>query len=295
MSGSRGWIAVDWGTTNRRAYLIGADGAVEDELSDAGGILAVPPGGYPDAIAALRERFGTRAIVAAGMIGSDSGLVAVPYVDAPADLTAIAAAAVEAAPDMHIVPGVALRDGGRADVMRGEEVQVLGAAAGGLAGPDAFFCQPGTHCKWITVEGARIVAFRTALTGELFASLRKQGTLAAMLDGDVADGPAFRSGVARGSAAADLLTALFEVRAGVLLGVRDRADAASYASGVLIGNDVGARDLAGREVTLLADGPLAELYAAAITLAGGTVRRLDSRAGFLEGITMIARLLGIAP
>ncbi len=288
------WIAIDWGTTNRRAYLLDGDGAVLDELSDAAGVLTVPPDGYPAAIAALRERLGAYPIVAAGMIGSDRGLATVPYVDAPADLAAIAAGAVEAMPGVHLVPGVALRHGGRADVMRGEEVQVLGAVAAGLFEPDAFFCQPGTHSKWIAVENAAITDCWTALTGELFALLRGQGTLSGMLDADTADGPAFRAGVERGAGAADLLTALFEVRASVLLGQRSRSDAASYASGLLIGNDAGARSLTDLEVALIAEGPLADLYAVAITLRGGAVRRLDSRAGFLAGVTAVARALGVA-
>lgn len=293
MNDPEGWIAVDWGTTNRRAWAIAADGAVRGELHDAQGILSVPAGGYPAEIAALRERFGARQVVAAGMVGSDRGWTAVPYVDAPADLPAVAAGAVEVAPHVHIVPGVALR-GKRADVMRGEEVQVLGAVAAGLAGADALFCQPGTHCKWITVEAGRITDFATALTGELFALLRQGGTLARMLAGEVSDGPAFRAGVARGAGATDLLTALFEVRAEVLLERRTHADAASYASGVLIGSDVGASDLTGRDVALIADRPLAELYAAAIALQGGTVRRIDSGAGFVVGIGRIAGLLEIA-
>jgi 2-dehydro-3-deoxygalactonokinase len=51
-----------------------------------------------------------------------------------------------------IVPGLS---DPRGDVMRGEEVQLLGAVAAGLAPPDALLCQPGTHCKWARMEGAR--------------------------------------------------------------------------------------------------------------------------------------------
>ena len=37
-----GYIAVDWGTTNRRAYLIDADGAVLDTVRDDRGGVAMP-------------------------------------------------------------------------------------------------------------------------------------------------------------------------------------------------------------------------------------------------------------
>ena len=62
------------------------------------------------------------------------------------------------------------------------------------------------------------------------------------------------------------------------------ADAAAYASGVLIGNDVGARDVAGRAVHLLATGALAELYAVAIETRAGRVVPVDATAAFVAGI-----------
>jgi 2-dehydro-3-deoxygalactonokinase len=163
-------------------------------------------------------------------------------------------------------------------------VQVLGAANGGLAPADALFCQPGTHNKWVRTEGGRIVDVATAMTGELFALVRDHGILAGMLGGDVADGPAFRDGVARGAGARDLTVALFGVRAAVLLGRRAPEEAAAYASGLLIGNDVGAQDVGGQTVHLLADGTLAALYAAAIAALGGQAVRADSHAAFLAGI-----------
>ena len=43
---------------------------------------------------------------------------------------------------------------GRADVMRGEEVQLLGAVAAGLVDPMRLVCHPGTHNKWATAAPA---------------------------------------------------------------------------------------------------------------------------------------------
>jgi 2-dehydro-3-deoxygalactonokinase len=278
------YIAVDWGTTNRRAYLIGSDGTVHDEMADGAGVLSLTPEDYPSEIDRLRRRFGVDRVLAAGMVGSNRGWIVAPYVDAPADLDALAAAAVTPAAGVRLVPGIAVRRGGRADVMRGEEEQAFGAIAAGTVGDEALLCQPGTHCKWIRMEGSRIADVSTALTGELFALLRTHGTLAGMLDGTVADGATFRDGVARGAGATDLLDALFEVRASVLLDQRDPAEAAAYASGVLIGADVGARDLGERPVALLASGTLATLYAAAIAALGGTSVAVDSKAAFVAGV-----------
>lgn len=278
------YIAVDWGTTNRRAYLVDADGQVLDTVRDDRGVLAIERAAYPGELATLRDKLGALPVIAAGMIGSTRGWVDAPYVAAPADLAALAAArAIVPGEDVSIVPGVKLT-GPRSDVMRGEEVQVLGAIAAGLAPADALFCQPGTHNKWVRTEAGRIVDVSTAMTGELFALLRGNGVLKGMLDGVVIDGRAFRDGIARGAGATDLTVALFEVRAAVLLDALAPEDAAAFASGVLIGADVGARDLDGRDVHLLASGPLADLYAVAIAARGGRVIAVDNQAGFLAGI-----------
>jgi 2-dehydro-3-deoxygalactonokinase len=269
---------------------------MRDTVRDDRGVLSVAPDGYPAELAALRARYGDLPVIAAGMVGSTRGWREAPYVAAPADAAILAGAALTIADERcTIVPGVSLTTGTRADVMRGEEVQVFGAVAAGLAPADALFCQPGTHNKWIRTEGGRITTFATAMTGELFALLRGHGILAGMLDGPVTDGEAFRNGLARGAGATDLTVALFEVRAGVLLGRRAPDQAAAFASGILIGADVGAQLTAGSgadgTVHLLADGGLADLYTAAITAQGGRAVRVDSHAAFLAGIHHIRELI----
>ncbi|KTT97233.1 2-dehydro-3-deoxygalactonokinase [Sphingomonas sanguinis] len=283
------YIAIDWGTTNRRIYVLTADGAVLDTVRDDRGVLAMAPGDYPNEIAAIRVRFGALPIIAAGMVGSTRGWREAAYVPAPADLPTLAGAATRIPElDVTIVPGVSLLTDTRADVMRGEEVQVLGAVAAGLAPADALFAQPGTHNKWVRVTGGRITDFATTMTGELFALVKGHGILAGMLDGPVADGPAFRDGLSRGAGACDLTAALFGVRASVLLGRIAADDAASYASGLLIGSDIGAvPDMAGQTVHLLSSGLLADLYTIGIEARGGTVVALDSHAGFLAGLHAI--------
>lgn len=283
------YIAIDWGTTNRRIYVLTADGAVLDTVRDDRGVLAMAPGDYPNEIAAIRVRFGALPIIAAGMVGSTRGWREAAYVPAPADLPTLAGAATRIPElDVTIVPGVSLLTDTRADVMRGEEVQLLGAVAAGLAPADALFAQPGTHNKWVRVTGGRITDFATTMTGELFALVKGHGILAGMLDSPVADGPAFRDGLSRGAGACDLTAALFGVRASVLLGRIAADDAASYASGLLIGSDIGAvPDMAGQTVHLLSSGLLADLYTIGIEARGGTVVALDSHAGFLAGLHAI--------
>ncbi|WP_347302521.1 2-dehydro-3-deoxygalactonokinase [Croceibacterium sp. TMG7-5b_MA50] len=283
------FIAADWGTTNRRIYLIDADGAVIDTQRDDRGATSVAD--YPAEVAAIRARFGDHPLLLAGMVGSNIGWRAVPYAAAPAGAEDLAAALDEVAPGVFIVPGVSCDIAGRADVMRGEEVQLLGAVASGAVPPDALLCQPGTHCKWVELTGGRIGRFVTAMTGELFALLRGHGLLAAQLTGQVADGPAFRAGVAEG-ARRDLAASLFAIRAAGVLGLRADADAAAHCSGLLIGADVAARleEAGGQAVHILSDPTLGGLYHAAVAELGGTAHLHDSQPAFLAGITRIREL-----
>ncbi|MGY4399169.1 2-dehydro-3-deoxygalactonokinase [Sphingomonas sp. UYAg733] len=280
------FLAVDWGTTNRRVYRI-TEGVVQETQRDDRGILAVGPGGFEADVAAIRARMGDLPMICAGMVGSNRGWVDVPYADSPADLVSLAAKLVWAEPGRTaIVPGVAVRGANYSDVMRGEEVQLLGAVAAGLVPGDAFLCQPGTHCKWATMAGGAITHFATAITGELFALLQKHSLLASQMIGSVAPDADFLRGV-HDAADDALLTRLFGVRADFVTGSRDDTGATSYVSGLLIGTDVRAQRVADREIFLLADPQLGSLYAAAIHAAGGRTHPIDSQAAFVGGITRI--------
>lgn len=288
---SRAFIAVDWGTTNRRAYLI-EDGVVVRSERDGRGVSTLAAGDYPAEVAAIRARFGDLPMLLAGMVGSTIGWRATPYVAAPAGIADLAAGMLRVDARTAIVPGVALIDGRRADVMRGEEVQLLGAVAAGLTPADALLVQPGTHCKWVTMRDGRIADFATAMTGELFSLLRTHSILAAQLRDPVAPNDAFREGVAD-ARHGDLTAALFQVRAGMLMGLRAEADAASYCSGLLIGANVAAR-LAATDharVHLLADAVLGALYGCAIEAHGRAASLVDSHVAFVAGIVQLGNLL----
>jgi 2-dehydro-3-deoxygalactonokinase len=287
------WIAVDWGSTHRRAFRIDAAGNVAARISDSDGVLAIAPGGFPEAAARLRAELGDLPLLMGGMIGSTRGWIEAPYLDCPLDLAGLAARLVPApAADCLIVPGLRMLDPAHADVMRGEEVQLLGAIAAGLADADGIACLPGTHAKWARSMRGAITGFHTAITGEMFALLRGNGVLASHLEAVPQLGPAFLDGV-RQAQARTLLADLFRVRAGPLLGVLALEDASSYASGLLIGSDVvgGLADTRPGEVVSLIGAPaLTALYAAAIRELGGEAREIDGEQAFLAGMTALARL-----
>lgn len=282
------FIAIDWGTTNRRAYRV-EDGRIAATLRSPQGVSTTSADAYPAELAAIRAELGDLPVLMAGMVGSTIGWRVAPYVAVPAGIEEIAAALTRIDDRTAIVPGLSFTDGNHGDVMRGEEVQLLGAALAGQVPADALLCQPGTHCKWVELRDTRVAAFTTAMTGELFALLRGGGVLAPQLAAPVVAGDAYREGVREG-AKRDLAASLFGIRAGHVLGLRDEAHAASYASGVLIGSDVAARIDGGRDVHLVADGDLATLYATAIETLGGRALVSGCEAAFIAGITHIRKL-----
>jgi 2-dehydro-3-deoxygalactonokinase len=288
-----GFIAVDWGTTNRRAYLLDPSGRNVAEFEDGKGMLAVPKGGFPAAVAEIRERLGDKPLLLAGMVGSNRGWVEAPYVACPAGIEDLARGIAWAGEREAIVPGVSYLAEGRADVMRGEEVQLLGAIAADLIRPMALVCHPGTHNKWALVRDGRIHSFRTVMTGELFSLLKDSSILADLLQAEVEPGDSFKAGVRRGFDNADLPAELFEVRANVLLGRSEARDAASYTSGLLIGTDVriGLSYPLAAEVAVMGRPELTRLYAAAIDQAGREAAELDGERCFVAGIAKIAEMI----
>jgi 2-dehydro-3-deoxygalactonokinase len=284
--GSR-FLAVDWGTTNRRVFLIDGGAVVQTERDDRG-VTAVED--FEAEAAAIRGRFGELPMLLAGMVGSNIGWRPAPYVAAPAGVVELAAGLLWIDDRTAIVPGISTLVGGRPDVMRGEEGQLLGAVAARLVPADSLLAQPGTHCKWVEMADGKVMDFVTAMTGELFALLRKHGLLAAQLSGEVTLGAAFLEGVEDGKRQ-DLAASLFGIRAAKMLGRRDDADAASYASGLLIGTDVAARlATSGHDtVHILADPMLGGLYSAAIEAHGRAANLIDSHAAFVAGVNEIVK------
>jgi 2-dehydro-3-deoxygalactonokinase len=267
-------IAVDWGTSSFRAYRLAAGGAVVESRNAAKGILAVPAGKFPEV---LEEQIGDwigqgeAPVVMSGMVGSRQGWVEVPYVPCPAGYAEIAAAMRKVRDGVWVVPGVSCRDAaGVPDVMRGEEVQILGA------GRDGLFCLPGTHSKWVEVEEGRLKRFSTHMTGEVYAVLKQHSILGRMMEEGAADANAFAQGVARAGHDGGLLHHLFGVRTRGLMGELGAAASASYLSGILIGHELG--NVRARELCLLGAPALTGLYEAAAALLGMKAQALDPHA-----------------
>jgi 2-dehydro-3-deoxygalactonokinase len=288
-----GYIAVDWGTTNRRAYRLDSSGQCVDEFEDGKGALSVPKGEFPAAVAEIRDRLGDLPLLLAGMAGSNRGWVDAPYLPCPIGIDDLVKNLVWAEERAAIVPGVSYIGQGRADVMRGEEVQLLGGVASGLVKPESFVCHPGTHNKWVLLRGGIIHAFGTVMTGELFNLLKEHSILADLLQGPVEPNEAFKSGVRHALQREMLPAQLFGVRAGWLLGETSKDDAPSYTSGLLIGTDVriGLTWPVSARIVVMGRPELTRLYAAALVEAGREAVELDGEHCFRAGIRKIAEMI----
>ena len=297
LSETNAWMAVDWGTSNLRAWAIGADGAVLGAANSDKGMGKLAPSEFPAALTGVAADLplpsGNIDVVVCGMAGARQGWLEAPYLEAPTDLSGLGAGAVHPAmPDprlsVAILPGVCQRQGGE-NVMRGEETQLLGLAT--LAPHyQGLVCMPGTHSKWALLDGTRIAHFSTAMTGEMFELLKTHSVLRHSLGGDLdgaGRGEGFRIGAAEGlEAPDDLLGRLFRVRAGSLLSARQPDWCAGYLSGLLIGTEIAAnRNQIGTDpVPLIGSAGLCALYAQVLEMAGARGRLVDSTEVVLAGL-----------
>lgn len=247
-------LGVDWGSTRLRAYLLGDGGAVLDtRASEAGAsALGASPAGFEAALQAvvgdwLTSRPGLPA-VACGMVGSAHGWREAPYAECPLGLTDLHAKAVGvswAGGELKILPGLSCRDAdGTPDVLRGEETQIAGVLAHRPRdAADAMLVLPGTHSKWARLEGGRVMAFATRMTGELYAVLRQHSVLGRLMPDaarDGFDGTAFDKGVAAAmrDGGRDLGHQLFATRTLGLFGLCRPDDLGDFLSGLLIGHEL---------------------------------------------------------
>lgn len=274
------FVAVDWGTSSLRGALIADDGRVLDERQAPRGILGVPGGGFP---AVFYELFGDwmapagRRCLISGMAGSRQGWIEAPYCPCPADAMALAARVIPVVPGrIALVPGLTDSHDGVPDVMRGEEVQIFGAIRlTGLA--DGVFVLPGTHNKWVRVQGGRVLGFRTCMTGEFYALLAQHSILSRTIDPAAPlDADAFTQGVSRSTQGGGLLHNAFGARTLGLFERMSPAQLASYLSGLLIGEELRSQTLqANADVVLIGAPALTTRYALA-----------------LEGLHITPRVLG---
>lgn len=301
-------IALDWGTSSLRAYLMDAGGRVLATRRLPWGIMHLPPAPSGTTESAPEDAF-ERAfdaacgdwlqvdpdlpVLACGMVGSAQGWREAPYVELPTQLDALARQLVRvdrgvSAP-IHIVPGLIQRTA-LPNVMRGEETQAMGVLAALLheqAQDDLLIVLPGTHCKWISVRAGEVHHFFTFMTGEVYAALCNHTLLGKTMQAGEAQDDAFARGLAVTSTEAGevgLLGTIFSSRTLGLTGALSGAEQAEYLSGLLVGHEVAAvaslmrRQSRTPQLMLCGEADLCRRYASALEFNGFAAPQLAAGA-----------------
>lgn len=291
------WIAVDWGTTNLRAFAMGPEGLRAEVMSEDG-MGRLTPAEFEPALIRLIEPWlgqGVTPVLACGMVGSRQGWQEAPYRSvpcAPLEPGQLVPVPVrDGRIRVEIAPG--LKQMRPADVMRGEETQIAGALAL-YPGFDGAMCLPGTHSKWVQISAGDVVSFQTFLTGEMFALFSTQSVLRHGMAGTGWDEAAFDAGVAEGMARPERLAAsLFRLRAEGLIADLGADAARARLSGLLIGAELAASRAywLGARVVLVGSAALTGLYARALAAQAVTVETLAAKDCTIAGLAYAAGAL----
>lgn len=309
------WIAVDWGSSNLRAWGLDQHDQVIGQASSSKGMLSLKADEYEaellrlvgDWLPANRQI----TVMVCGMAGARQGWLEAAYLPVPTQLGQLSQGAVTPTLTgnqlrVYLLPGLSQTrsTSSHFDVMRGEETQLAGLVADstdftGLA------CLPGTHAKWASLEAGAVSGFSTYLTGELYQLLANQSVLkhsvlspsAARDDlNDSACREAFIEAVSEINAAPETFSSrLFGLRAQDLLdgrlptGDTRGAVLAARLSGLAIG-----LELAGachgcptdKPITLIGNQALSQRYTLALNAIGYQTQHVDGDTAVLAGLRL---------
>ncbi|MGJ8617222.1 MAG: 2-dehydro-3-deoxygalactonokinase [Sulfitobacter sp.] len=286
------WIAVDWGTSNLRAWAMRGAEVLARAQSDAG-MGGLTREGFGPALAALINDWDvskTTPVIACGMVGSRQGWVEAPYRRVPcAPLGDDTIKVPDDDRNIRIIPG--LKQEAPADVMRGEETQIAGFLALNT-GWDGVICLPGTHAKWVLVSAGEVVSFQTFMTGELFALIAGQSVLRHSVQSDDWDDDAFADAVSDTLSRPEKLAArLFSIRAGDLLQATPSAISRAQLSGLLIGAELAAARAywLGQNVAIIGADATAKHYVTALAAQGVPATLADAERMTLAGLSAAYR------
>ncbi|HSP31454.1 MAG TPA: 2-dehydro-3-deoxygalactonokinase [Halomonas sp.] len=314
------WIAVDWGSSNLRAWGLDKRDNVIAQASSDKGMLSLKADEYEAELVRLVGDWlpatGPIIVMVCGMAGARQGWLEAAYLPVPTQLDQLSQGAVTPTLTgsqlrVYLLPGLSQTrsTASHFDVMRGEETQLAGLVAD-TRGFSGLACLPGTHAKWATLETGSVTGFATYLTGELYQLLANQSVLKHSVSnpsvtGDDLNDPACRdafiSAVREMNEAPESFSSrLFGLRAQDLLdgrlpsGKMRAAVLAARLSGLAIG-----LELAGacrkrpndQPITLIGNQALCHRYRLALNTIGYQTQHVDGDSAVLAGLRLAHQAL----
>lgn len=305
-------LIIDWGTTNFRAFAMSNTDQLIDTKEAPMGLLQVSNGEFANALETLLsdwlDDYKSLPIYMAGMVGSMKGWVNVDYAQTPVSAPDLIAKAyvftLPWGPQAVIIPGVCypyrdLLDCGaneksnldineldKYDVMRGEEVQILGLAEQ-YKQSELTAVLPGTHSKHAHVVNGKLTQFSSYLTGELYDVLTKHSLLGKGLTiGGLSDQEAFIKGVEDGQCG-EFSNRIFLVWTRRLFKSLDEAQIPDYLSGMLIGMEL--KNLPQKHIYIVGGQGLSLRYQRAAEYLGKTTELVAGNDCFLAGMAILIK------
>jgi 2-dehydro-3-deoxygalactonokinase len=309
MNSSPLFLSCDWGTTSFRLQLVDAGkkitiakvqsqqgiAATYEAWKIRGGSAVERKAFYlaviQDHISLLQNKVvedlkTIATVLISGMASSSLGIQELPYKDVPFSIDGNDLL-IEHIKEDHDFPfDIYLCSGVRTerDVMRGEELQIIGAVN---EEGDAIkkIILPGTHSKHALIEDKKLVSFKTFMTGDFFQLLSQKSLLAqsvSVVEEWSEEGQqAFEKGV-RDSIGKSLLQSAFWVRTNQLFNYCSKESNYFYLSGLLIGNELQGITK-NQDLLLVSDPALAKYYATAMQALGLSWTFIDAEQSVVQG------------
>lgn len=280
-------VSCDWGTSEFRLRLINiTENIAVGEIISSEGVLNIHNRWTADTqkitlkkfylelllkqIELLLENNSTDfkdvPIIISGMASSSIGIEEQPYANIPFALDGKNAVLKFMKKNADFPYDILLISGVReiADVMRGEETQMIGIAQMVelmKLTEDAICIFPGTHSKHIKISNGNIVSFKTYITGELFQLLSTKSVLKGSVSKEHNDKvmdemnlQSFYKGIEQSGNNCNLLNKLFSVRTNDLFGLLSTHENFFYLSGLLIGSEIRSLDMEKSSQIILCSG-----------------------------------------
>ena len=284
------WIAVDWGTSFFRAYLIENEEVV-NAVKTNDGMKFVQNNNFEEILVKLIDpwldyNYKTE-VLAGGMVGSKQGWIEAPYQKTPCSLhniDFISPSVKDKRFSLKIFSGISQSN--KPDVMRGEETQI----AGFLHDNPNFngsICLPGTHSKWVQIENGHIINFKTFMTGELFEIISKNSVLVHSVTSNKILKNELISAVDEIFKKPEIFgNALFQLRADDLINSRGSEIYKSKLSGYLLGLELlGSLEFwKKKDIVLIGNADLIEIYEYILHKKVNSIKLFLSKDMVLKGL-----------